>query len=393
MTAGSPAFARYTATIAEIMLQLDPWTTAPIPDTRYRITSSRPSMDAEDASDDLQSKVLQNTLAEVAARSEPTDEKGQLSEPCCVICLDSITEACEARPCKHRNFDYLCLLNWIERLPKCPLCKSNIHEVGHDFNHDGPGTSRVYLVPQVTNDAPRNEQPQVQPHRPRWTAERPNRRRYDHIQRRAVTQDEAIIRRQQIYRNRLYSLHVGSNPRSRYRDITPALFESDPELVSRARAWLRRELQVFSFLHTPSGPQSSEDAMTRRRANNAEFLLEYIIAILKTVDIQGSQGAAEDMLSDFLGRENAGLLLHELRSFLRSPWSIEAWDRKVQYPSSSVERAKYEDEDTENRGGSSRAGPIRSRAGQGRMKSDSYRPSYSRSPYSRPNTTRQKDPG
>lgn len=245
-------------------------------------------MDAEGVSDDLESKVLQNTLAEVAARGEPTNE-GQLSEPCCVICLDSITEACEARPCKHRNFDYVCLLSWLERLSKCPLCKSSIHEVGHDFGYEGPGTSRVYLVPQVTNDTRQNEQTPAQPLRPQRAAERQNRRRYEHVQHQPVAQDQALIRRQQIYRNRLYSLHVGSNPRSRYRDITPALFESDLELVSRARAWLRRELQVFAFLHTPNSPQSSDDAMTRRRANNAEFLLEYVIAILKTVDIQGSQ--------------------------------------------------------------------------------------------------------
>ncbi|KAI0544143.1 hypothetical protein F4679DRAFT_589762 [Xylaria curta] len=346
-------------------------------------------MDAEVVSNDLQSKVLQNTLAEVAARSEPTDE-GQLSEPCCVICLDSITEACEARPCKHRNFDYVCLLNWLERSSKCPLCKSSIHEVGYDFDYEGPGTSRVYLVPQVTTDTPRNEQTQTQPPRPRWTAERANRRRYEHSRHPPVTHDQAIVRRQEIYRNHLYSLHVGSNSRSRYRDITPALFESEPELVSRARAWLRRELQVFAFLRTSSNPQSSDDAMTRRRANNAEFLLEYIIAILKTVDIQGSQGAAEDMLCEFLGRENTKLLLHELRSFLRSPWSIEAWDRKVQYPSSTVELVKREDKDAEYRPGLSGGGPIRNR---NRMRGDSYRPSYSRSPYGHRNNSRHESPG
>ncbi|TGJ87846.1 hypothetical protein E0Z10_g947 [Xylaria hypoxylon] len=349
-------------------------------------------MDPEGASDDLQIKVLQSTLAEVAARSEPADE-GQSSEPCCVICLDSITEACEARPCKHRNFDYLCLLNWLERLSKCPLCKSSIHEVAHDFEYDGPGTSRVYLVPQVTtSDAPRNEQPHAQPYRPRRTGERPNRRRNEESRRQPVTRDEAIIRRQQIYRSRLYSLHVGSNTRSRYRDITPALFEIEPELVSRARAWLRRELQVFEFLRTPDSPQSSEDAMTRRRANNAEFLLEYIIAILKTVDIQGSQGAAEDMLAEFLGRENTKLLLHELRNFLRSPWSIEAWDREVQYPSSAVERVKCEDGDDERQHESSGGGPIRnhSQLARGRGRGDSYRPSYSRTPYDHPNVPHRR---
>jgi hypothetical protein len=349
-------------------------------------------MDAEGAADDLQSKVLQNTLEEVAARTGAAGE-GHSTEPCCVICLDSITEACEARPCKHRNFDYLCLLNWLERLSKCPLCKSTIHEVVHDFNCDGPGTSRVYLVPQVTNEAPRNERSQVLPNERRSTAQGSNGRRYEQFRRQPVTQDEAIIRRQQIYRNRLYSLHVGSNPRSRYREITPASFESEPELLSRARAWLRRELQVFEFLRTPSSAQGSQDTITRRRANNAEFLLEYIIAILKTVDTQGSQGAAEDMLSEFLGRENTRLLLHELRNFLRSPWSIESWDRKVQYPSSSLERVRCEDEIAEPHTGTSGVGPIRhSRLRQRRGKGDSYRSSYSRAPYGPLEVPRQRDP-
>ncbi|KAI2631249.1 hypothetical protein GGS21DRAFT_171581 [Xylaria nigripes] len=350
-------------------------------------------MDAEDVSDDLQSRVLQNTLAEIAARSEPADE-GQPSEPCCVICLDSITEPCEARPCKHRNFDYICLLNWLERLSRCPLCKSNIHEVLYDFDSNGPGTSRVYLVPQVTNETPPNEQSQTERHNPQWTARRHIRRRYEDVRRQPVTQDGALVRRQQVYRNRLYSLHVGSNPKSRYRDITPTLFESEPELLSRARAWLRRELQVFEFLRTPSCPQGREDAMTRRRANNAEFLLEYIIAILKTVDIQGSQGAAESMLSEFLGRENARLLLHELRNYLRSPWSIEVWDRKVQYPSSTLELAKCDAEPMEHHGSLSNGHSSRSnsRLRQNR-RSDSYRPSYYRTSRSRVKAHYQRDSG
>ena len=71
---------------------------------------------------------------------------------------------------------------------------------------------------------------------------------------------------------------------------------------------------------------------TAKRASNAEFLLEYIIAILKTVDIKGAGGQAEDMLQEFLGREKTRLFLHELRAWLRSPYkSIEDWDRHVQY--------------------------------------------------------------
>jgi len=109
------------------------------------------------------------------------------------------------------------------------------------------------------------------------------------------------------------------------------MFTSDSELVSRARKWIRRELQVFEFL-SPDAPSGKD-----RRANNAEFLLEYIVAILKTVDIQGSGGQAGDLIQEFLGRENTRLFLHEIRAWLRSPYmNLEEWDRNVQYNESTI---------------------------------------------------------
>ena len=138
----------------------------------------------------------------------------------------------------------------------------------------------------------------------------------------------AILRRREVYRLNLYSSHVGSNRLSKYQNLTPQLVARDEELVSRARKWIRRELKVFEFLNSDEG-QAQDMA---KRAINAEFLLEYIIAILKTVDIKGAGGQAEDMLQEFLGRDKARLFLHELRAWLRSPYkSVEDWDRHVQY--------------------------------------------------------------
>ena len=140
--------------------------------------------------------------------------------------------------------------------------------------------------------------------------------------------DLALRRRKLVYRDNLYSLHVGSNRLSRFTDLTPQGFSKDAELISRARKWIRRELQVFDFLN----PEKGEGEGIRRKANNVEFLLEYIIAILKTVDVKGSGGQAEDMLQDYLGRDNTRLFLHELRAWLRSPFrSLQNWDRNVQY--------------------------------------------------------------
>jgi hypothetical protein len=54
--------------------------------------------------------------------------------------------------------------------------------------------------------------------------------------------------------------------------------------------------------------------------------------MLKTLDIRASDGRAEDLLQEFLGRECARLFLHELNAWLRSPYQkVEEWDRDVQY--------------------------------------------------------------
>lgn len=44
---------------------------------------------------------------------------------CCSICLDIWEEASYVTPCLHQ-FCYLCILQWAERKPECPLCKRKI---------------------------------------------------------------------------------------------------------------------------------------------------------------------------------------------------------------------------------------------------------------------------
>lgn len=271
-------------------------------------------MDTEDL--DARSKILQTTLAEISATT-----KDDVEEDCCVICLERISEQAVAQPCKHDSFDFLCLISWLQERPSCPLCKAVIKTVQYEANGQ---THKTYEVPSTS----------TQPQPASRTAT--GHMGYDHQGRRVrrarreeaprPTEDEALLRRRHVYQAKLYSLHVGSNRVSRFQDFTPQMFNSDSELVSRARKWIRRELLVFEFL-SPDAPSTSD-----RRSNNAEFLLEYIVAILKTVDIQGSRGQAEDLIQEFLGRDNTRLFLHELRAWLRSPYTnLEDWDRNVQY--------------------------------------------------------------
>ncbi|PNP45343.1 hypothetical protein TGAM01_v200802 [Trichoderma gamsii] len=284
--------------------------------------------------DEIHRRILQNTLQEVAAR-----EQSDNATKCCVICLDTVSDACELLPCGHDSFDYLCILNWLYDKPLCPLCKRDVAKVQR-----GPPERRetTIIEPKPKPSPARTYSHQPSFPRPRARAPRTPR---------LTTQNDAAERvqilRRDVYLHKRFSKHVGSNRLSLYRELTPSLFCRDEHLVSRARMWIRRELQVFSFLTadepaataataattaTTSATSDPSESQARRRANNAEFLLEYIIAILKSVDIMGSAGQAEDMLSEFLGRDNTRVFLHELRSWLRSPFTrLEDWDRAVQY--------------------------------------------------------------
>lgn len=296
----------------------------------------------EEAQEDVQGQVLNQTLAGLAARDDT-----ETAPACCVICLAEISEPCTAKPCEHNNFDFLCLASWLQQKTSCPLCKAEITQIHYGFTDEGKSW-KTYRVPKIgLEPAPADSSEE----RRQFTT--PSHRFRGRLQssrgsiRRTtppapsdpeVRAQLALERRRHVYRAQLYSLHVGSNTPLHYTDISTRQFQTDPDLTSRARAWIRRELQVFEFLSRsePSSSTSTDGGRRQRQQNNFEFILEYVIAILKTVDLQASSGHAENLLSDFLGRENCRLFLHELRSFLRSPFSLEAWDRHVQYNESRV---------------------------------------------------------
>ncbi|KAF3763032.1 hypothetical protein M406DRAFT_242599, partial [Cryphonectria parasitica EP155] len=220
---------------------------------------------------------------------------------CCVICLSEITEPCVAVPCSHRNFDFICLATWLQADTRCPLCKADLVEV-------------------------RLDPAQGEENRKKYKSAHPS-----EMETRA---QNALRFRRKVYSQRLYSLHVGSSLSTRFREWTRDDIVEGSEMLGRARAWIRRELQVFR--HVLSGGEgedidTAEDGRKRRRQKNAAFVLEYVVAVLKTVDLQASNGHAGALLADFIGRENAVLFLHELHNFLRSPYSVEEWDMHAQY--------------------------------------------------------------
>ncbi|KAJ8118470.1 hypothetical protein OPT61_g544 [Boeremia exigua] len=201
-------------------------------------------------------------------------------------------------------------------------CKTEVTAVQYDWR--SPDDFKSYSIRQThtaRHSAPDGEQ--------NTGFDLPSRRRCTRRPFSPPALDTTLLKRRDIYQKGLYSMHVGSNPYSGYHDITPEMIANNPELQSKARAWIRRELRVFTFLHTGPAGSATQAATT---SSNAEFLLSYIVSVLKMVDIRASNGHAENLLTEFLGREAANLFLHELNAWLRSPYSrLKDWDEEVQY--------------------------------------------------------------
>lgn len=251
----------------------------------------------------------------------------------CVICRESLTSRCDAQPCGHGNFDYLCLATWLEFRASCPLCQSTVDEIWYHSDGENDGREfKVYKVPRSSQGSSNEEC--------RQRTESP-----------VPLEAEWLHRRRHIYQHNLYALHIGSNRRqtgeSQYTELSPELFMRRPELVSRARVWLRRELRIFDFLNTDVANPSRIDL---NKPTKAEYVREYVIFLLKSVDTQDHTGRAVDLLSSYLGRDLARHFLHELRAWLRSPFQTpEEWDRAVQYPLENIVRESDDRVEREDR--------------------------------------------
>lgn len=287
------------------------------------------------ASDD---RLGPTTITSPTTQSSPKATSLNLRTPeICVICLERISDKATSLPCRHDHFHFSCLGTWLQEQRTCPLCKGHVRAVRYDDTSRGVQT---YQLPADETRLPTRRFDRTR------SSQRQRISRSHHSQCNSIENEDPLIAfRRQVYRDNLYSLHVGSNRHSGYRpagSITPDLFKRQPEHLSRARAFIRRELQVFDFLEPTSSllpPDSENGASTtshlitqpRRRVTNREYLLEYIVSILQAIPLKGSEGQAEELLAEYLGRVNARLFLHELESWLRSPFErLSDWDRAVQ---------------------------------------------------------------
>ncbi|KAF7981004.1 hypothetical protein HWV62_35835 [Athelia sp. TMB] len=256
----------------------------------------------------------------------------------CSICLQPLVDRTVIPTCAH-EFCFECILVWtgmvqiamypLEQSRKCPLCSQKIHEYLIHHIRSKYDYQKHYLAPlpdphaspvpltRTSNDT------RAGSHRNRARERTWGRRARMEAEERQVADelDRAIARRKWVYEHRLFAKHIASNPYTRYRPSpNPALFASSPELISRATAFLRRELRVWEV--------------------DVEWLTTYVVSLMKSIDVRSE--AAIGLLGEFLdldgdgdgngGRRVAEHFAHEVYSYLRSPYrDLNVYDTVVQY--------------------------------------------------------------
>ncbi|KAJ8101743.1 hypothetical protein POJ06DRAFT_70045 [Lipomyces tetrasporus] len=258
----------------------------------------------------------------------------------CAICLFPIdsSKLVLTSPCNHK-WDLSCISQWLEVSPdrSCPLCKTAVKTIV--FECAGLG-DRASISTRVFEDVqPPNKV--VGPDDRDWSS------RVEALIARDNYIDRsyrlALERRKYVYRNRLRACYIGHNKYTRFKNLGAGR-QFTTQMGMRARSFIRRELSIFPVLlssdpysfnnDSSNGSDHPQTHGVLATSREIEFLTVYISSMLQLIDVQTAKGArtALNILSDYLGSTNASIFLHELYSFLSSPYkSVAEYDRIVQY--------------------------------------------------------------
>ncbi|WWC87479.1 uncharacterized protein L201_002368 [Kwoniella dendrophila CBS 6074] len=257
---------------------------------------------------------------------EEGDEEDPNKERC-VICLMNLKDRTVVGLCGH-EFCFDCIGIWANQSRRCPLCSADMASfLLHDLDAVTP--TKFYLPPLPSKSIP--SAPVAGPSRTRFP-QITRRERAEELEKEEPDElDLQVERRKEKYRHELYVKHIGSNKHTKFRpNPTPKQISEDPNLVQRATVFLRRELRIW----LPN--------------IDIEFLITYIISLLKIIDIRSEP--AIRLLTDYLNLNQefpnnpTEHFSHELYSFLRSPFKdLRKWDEAIQYdpiPSAQSQRPK-----------------------------------------------------
>ncbi|XP_035280505.1 E3 ubiquitin-protein ligase Topors-like [Anguilla anguilla] len=286
----------------------------------------------------------------------------------CPICLDRFNNMASLDRCLHK-FCFRCIHEWSKNKAECPLCKQPFNSIFHtikaenDFKEfvlrpaengtlgspGSPGAVRLryggaaaalgrerrqsprrtspppdhgIMFEGLTGSAPLQQDRGVQRMMVRLAARRRAQKQGRAV--RHLREQEMVTFRRALYRTgvRVRSVRDGG----RHRDVSAAFFQRNPACLHRLVPWLKRELTVLYGTH-----------------GSLVNIVQHIIMSRVTRYDMDDQAIQDELRPFLLTRTDH--FLHELISFARSPFSMEAYDQHAVYdcPAPSYEEGSSSD--------------------------------------------------
>eukprot|EP00158_Paraphelidium_tribonemae_P000198 Partr_v1_DN19343_c0_g1_i1_m57757 putative topoisomerase I binding, arginine serine-rich, E3 ubiquitin protein ligase len=248
----------------------------------------------------------------------------QIKRMSCPICLGEFNRRSLIQNC-HHSFCFSCIVEWSRVSSQCPLCKGEMGIIIHGFEVDrlekyqleppaansDTSESTAFTQRQIlitTEDYYRSTRHLAIPRR-----SRANRRSTSPVRPAEQQHLDAMQRRRDIYAQKLWVKHMGTNEHSRFRPpVTPEFLQRSPSVAERLRPWIRRDLQALT------------------REFDVELILHYVEGMMRRYPLQSA--LCLDRLRLFLHDETEHFV-HELLAFSRSPFDISTYDAQAQYSS------------------------------------------------------------
>lgn len=284
------------------------------------------------------------------SNKEPLNPKQEKDS--CPICLSSFEDRSFLDQCFH-SFCFCCILQWCEVVQTCPLCKSEFGSVIHsvksmqdyeqhiiekksdtakapsqthiEVSYDQHGfdergnrfryrtTRQVHERENNTSHQWHSEDRATTSNSEGWGDEARSRRRSRHRQKQRNERIEGIEKRRQVYGFKLRAISTLGSGKQRRRNTTSKFYKSNPACTHRLIPWLLRDLRVLLG-------NSDEEI---------NFLMEFILSLIARIDMDSEQFLEE--LRPFL-LDTTEHFVHELLSFAKAPFDLNAYDECVVYP-------------------------------------------------------------
>uniref|UniRef100_UPI00358F8215 E3 ubiquitin-protein ligase Topors isoform X1 n=2 Tax=Myxine glutinosa TaxID=7769 RepID=UPI00358F8215 len=280
----------------------------------------------------------------------------------CPICLDRIQNRALTNSCFH-SFCFLCILEWAKSKAECPLCKQTfdriIHSVESDTNYKEyiltPGNDSSLSSPEGRRFRYRSTMTRERWRQWRWQYESGSydggvlfegasrqrslrsdveieqmtqqlrERRHAPLKNRnlqRLQEQEMITFRRALYRKGLRVKRVEDG--GRYRDVSAEFFRQNPACLHRLVPWIKRELTVLFGEHMCV----------------INIVKHLIMSTISLYDLD-SETFRQDLKPFIVHRTDH--FLHELLSFARSPFNVDAYDERACYTESNSHDGGYVD--------------------------------------------------